>query len=545
MALLDGQTQSAYYQGNEYGQYQFVSLQDIISQFMVVYVGEEKVINKASRTDVVFHAQRALAELSFDTLRSFKSQSIVLPPTLVMTLPHDYVGYTRVLWCDDAGIKRPLYKTNDTQNPFQIKQNPDGSYDFSANNPVIFNAGTFADVTHAQFEESWSYSDPDYYGNINNIGLPEANQQASWAYNLDNGYAATGGAFVEVSNQAGPLNLNESLGLQFRSHQRNSLGEAFGAAPAAWQKITNNTGYIKVSATALTHAAGSITIEPGLPNAGNTYNTPNTTIRVGITTKIPDSNSSLLSTNKTYNADESLFDIFDINGDTQYLEWTGGEAEAEKEIAYDLSSYGDQPLYIVAVGIIPWTDLESSSHSIRLALAPKVIALNVENGFPATELEPETGYYKSSIMWEKYKNHTPSENNDDEYDNDDYQKVPDERYGLDPSRAQTNGSFYIDDLYGRIHFSSNVSGKTVILDYISDSLGTEDEMQVHKFAEDAMYKWITYGVLSSKINVPEYVVQRARKEKIAATRKAKLRLSSVKLEEITQVLRGKSKQIKH
>ena len=81
--------------------------------------------------------------------------------------------------------------------------------------------------------------------------------------------------------------------------------------------------------------------------------------------------------------------------------------------------------------------------------------------------------------------------------------------------------------------------------YISDSLGTEEEMQVHKFAEDALYKWITYGVLSTKSNIPEYVVMRARKEKIASTRKAKLRLSNIKLEDITQILRGKSKHIKH
>ena len=550
MALLDGQTQSSYYQGSEYGQYQFVSLQDVIDQFMVIYVGEEKVINKASRTDVAFHAQRALAELSFDTLRSFKSQSIVLPPSLVMTLPHDYVNYTRVMWCDDAGIKRPLYRTRDTQNPFQIKQNTDGTYDFSANRPVIFNAGTFTDVTHAQFEESWSYSYPQYIANPGpaypiNVGIPEGNLQASWAYNTDNGYGGTAGQIVEIANQAGPDNLTESLGLQFRSHQVRTLTEYHGSAQAAWQKISNNTGLVKISATALTHAAGSITIQAGLPNEGSSYATPNTTVRIGITTKIPDTNSSFYSNNRTYNDDKGLFDIFDIDGEITYIEWTGGEAEAEKEIAYDLSNYGDQPLYLVAVGIVPWTANESTSHSVRLVLAPKVITLNVENGFPATDLEPETGYYKSSIMWEKYKAITPAENNNDDYANDDYQRVPDERYGLDPSKAQTNGSFYIDDLYGRIHFSSNVSGKTVILDYISDSLGTEDEMQVHKLAEDAIYKWITYGVLSSKINIPEYIVQRARREKIAATRKAKLRLSNVKLEDIAQTLRGKSKQIKH
>ena len=36
-----------------------------------------------------------------------------------------------------------------------------------------------------------------------------------------------------------------------------------------------------------------------------------------------------------------------------------------------------------------------------------------------------------------------------------------------------------------------------------------------------------------------------KKEKFAAIRKAKIRLSNIKAEEISQVLRNKSKQIKH
>jgi len=119
------------------------------------------------------------------------------------------------------------------------------------------------------------------------------------------------------------------------------------------------------------------------------------------------------------------------------------------------------------------------------------------------------------------------------------------RYGLDPQHAQANGSFYIDNQSGKIHFSSNVSGKTVILDYISDSLGTDGEMQVHKFAEEAMYKCIAHAIVATRANTPEQLVRRFKKERFAAIRTAKLRLSNLKLEELTQILRGKSKQIKH
>ena len=70
-------------------------------------------------------------------------------------------------------------------------------------------------------------------------------------------------------------------------------------------------------------------------------------------------------------------------------------------------------------------------------------------------------------------------------------------------------------------------------------------MKVHKFAEEAIYKWIAHAILSGKSNIPEHQVNRFKKEKRAAIRQAKLRLSNIKLEEITQILRGKSKQIKH
>ena len=41
------------------------------------------------------------------------------------------------------------------------------------------------------------------------------------------------------------------------------------------------------------------------------------------------------------------------------------------------------------------------------------------------------------------------------------------------------------------------------------------------------------------------MVVRFKREKFAETRKAKLRLSNLKSEELAQVMRGKSKQIKH
>jgi hypothetical protein len=64
-------------------------------------------------------------------------------------------------------------------------------------------------------------------------------------------------------------------------------------------------------------------------------------------------------------------------------------------------------------------------------------------------------------------------------------------------------------------------------------------------AEEAIYAHISHAIIASQINQPEYVVMRLKKERSAKLRNAKIRLSNLKLNELVQVMRGKSKWIKH
>ena len=93
----------------EYGNYQFISLQTIINNFMISYVGSNKIIPKVRKADVAFHAQRAIQELSYDTFKSTKSQEVEIGPSLKMPLPHDYVNYVKVCYIDSDGIEKLLY----------------------------------------------------------------------------------------------------------------------------------------------------------------------------------------------------------------------------------------------------------------------------------------------------------------------------------------------------------------------------------------------------------------------------------------------------
>ena len=104
MGSLDDQTQNTYYSGSSFGGYQFISLDDIINNFILSYTGEDNLIPSVNTNTVAFHAQRALQELSYDTFKSVKAQEITVPSSLTMVLPQDYVNYVKMAWSDSAGI---------------------------------------------------------------------------------------------------------------------------------------------------------------------------------------------------------------------------------------------------------------------------------------------------------------------------------------------------------------------------------------------------------------------------------------------------------
>jgi hypothetical protein len=119
-----------------------------------------------------------------------------------------------------------------------------------------------------------------------------------------------------------------------------------------------------------------------------------------------------------------------------------------------------------------------------------------------------------------------------------------QRYGNDPQNSQRNGWFNMNERDGTIAFSSNLKDQLIVLEYISDGLAYDLDARIPKMAEDALYAHILYSILAGRINQPEYVIQRLKKDRSAKLRNAKIRLSNIKLSEIVQVMRGKSKWIK-
>lgn len=137
------------------------------------------------------------------------------------------------------------------------------------------------------------------------------------------------------------------------------------------------------------------------------------------------------------------------------------------------------------------------------------------------------------------------------YESDEYD-VRDEaygaKYGSEPERANANGTYVLDLEAGKIYFDSMFGeGDIIVLSYISDGLGDNGDFAnvlVPKLAEDAVYASILYN-LSKLRPSASGAAGLYKKEAYAKLRNAKIRLSNMKIKEIAQVLRGKSKWIKH
>tara|TARA_R110000744_G_scaffold31042_2_gene73250 strand:+ start:695 stop:1852 length:1158 start_codon:yes stop_codon:yes gene_type:complete len=283
-----------------YNSYSYISLKDIVNNFIVAYVGMDKNITRCRRSDIIFHAKRGLQEFSYDTLKSIKSQELSIPPNLGVPIPQDYVNYVRCSWIDGSGVQHIIYPVNNlTTSPFDL--------------PIQDGSGV-------PIQDSFS----------KNIQADQSLTEQSWNSSSD-------------ANITGDIDQNNT-----------------NVFSRDWWKLT----------------------------------------------------------------------------------------------------YG-------------------------------------------------------------------------------------QRYGLEPQVSQTNGWFQINEREGKFTFSSDLAGKLIVLEYISDGLSYDIDSKVPKMAEDALYAYINHSILSTKANVPEYIVQRYQREKSAKLRNAKIRLSNIKLDEIVQVMRGKSKWIKN
>lgn len=143
-----------------------------------------------------------------------------------------------------------------------------------------------------------------------------------------------------------------------------------------------------------------------------------------------------------------------------------------------------------------------------------------------------------------YNYYAGSFENDELYDR--YYSYYGRRFGSDPTQTNINGTYVFDPEEGRIYIDESYVQETIVVDYVSDGLGTDvSTIRVHKFAEDSIYQYIKYKITNSMSRLPLYEKQLAKKEYFTTKKRAKIRLSSLSPQKIMNAMKGKYKWIKH
>lgn len=99
---------------SRYGEYQYVTLTELVNNFITNMIGDDKLLSNVKRYNVLYHMKRGISELSYDALKDVRAIELEIGDTLSVPLPVDYVSYVRVSIVGDDGTLQPLAVNNKT-----------------------------------------------------------------------------------------------------------------------------------------------------------------------------------------------------------------------------------------------------------------------------------------------------------------------------------------------------------------------------------------------------------------------------------------------
>lgn len=151
-------SQYEYYENNgaspedkNWGSYQYVSLEDIVNNFMLMYTGNHSLVNNEPRHKVLFHAKRAIQELNYDAFKEIKILELNVPNTLRFIFPPDYVNWVRISMYDN-GVLRPLSENIQTNWSSAYLQDNNSNILFDVDGNVL--SPEFSDIDYQRITGS-------------------------------------------------------------------------------------------------------------------------------------------------------------------------------------------------------------------------------------------------------------------------------------------------------------------------------------------------------------------------------------------------------
>jgi len=119
-----------------WGSYQYVSLQDIVKNYQLMYTGNHSLVNNEERYKIIFHAKRAIQELNYDAFKEIKVLELTVAHNLIFVLPSDYVNWVRISLYKD-GYLRPMTENVQILSSNAYLQDNNGKILFDQNGNIL------------------------------------------------------------------------------------------------------------------------------------------------------------------------------------------------------------------------------------------------------------------------------------------------------------------------------------------------------------------------------------------------------------------------
>ena len=196
-----------------WGSYQYVSLRNIVNNFMLMYAGNHSLINNEERYKVLFHTKRGIQELNYDAFKEIKALELKVFDNLVFTLPSDYVNWVRISLFKD-GYLRPLTENIQVNSAASYLQGSTGTLSFNSNGTVV-SAQSTLDAQRINGSQKSIYLNKD---NTNNSSTPiNADNPDGWRdYNIGTRYGlntetANFNPTFRIDKKAGVINFDSTM----------------------------------------------------------------------------------------------------------------------------------------------------------------------------------------------------------------------------------------------------------------------------------------------------------------------------------------------
>lgn len=199
-----------------WGSYQYVSLANIVNNFLLMYSGNHSLVNNEERFKIIFHAKRAIQELNYDAFKEIKVLELNVAENLRFVLPHDYVNWVRIS-AYVGGLLLPMTENIQAISATSYMQDNSGSilFDLSGN---IINKLSDIDYERLNGTKKSIYLNPGSQYN----GFSGWEVDGNWYFDI--GFGARFGLNTDTANRNPTFRIDKKAGvINFNSEMSGNL----------------------------------------------------------------------------------------------------------------------------------------------------------------------------------------------------------------------------------------------------------------------------------------------------------------------------------